>query len=449
MRKPPKSLAILSPLGLLRVPLWDFKVGVDVIGLAEARKRVLRDTSLLDARSMEVPSALRCVLAEDIVAEESVPPFANSAMDGFAVRSVDTAEAPVTLKVVGALMAGGGAFEGKIHTGEALRLMTGAPLPAGADAVCMIERTRDAEPSGECVVITLPVISGENVRRAADDVAAGEMVFPRGTLISPTHIGVLLSAGVSIVNAIPPPQVGVLATGDELVSGPGQLLPGAIRDSNRPALLARLEDDGFHAFDLGTVRDDLAAIAAAIEVGAAKCDAVVTIGGVSVGDRDFLAAALEKLGASSLSSMQIAIKPAKPFAFGVLPPDRRPVFSLPGNPVSALVSYELLVRPALRKMAGHQQLDRPVLGATAADGLRREPDGKTHFVRVRVTTDSNARLVARPVSGQGSHQLRSLADANALAVLPDGYGVDPGDNVKVLILDSDRFSEGSDSTWIP
>ena len=416
-----------------------------MIGLGEAREQVLKEVARLDARPTPVRASLHGVLAEDVLAEESVPPFPNSAMDGFAVRSSDTALAPTSLKVVGSVMAGG-AFDGEIHDGEAVRIMTGALLPKGADAVCMIERTRDL---GDSVVISDPMSAGQFVRPAGDDVAAGDIVFHAGTILGPAHIGVLISAGISAVSVIPPPRVGVLSTGDELESATGELSPGAIRDSNRPALLARLDEDSFHAVDLGTVRDDLSTIAAAIEAGVATCDAVVTIGGVSVGDRDFIAAALEKLAATSMASMQIAIKPAKPFAFGILPPRNRPVFSLPGNPVSAFVSYELIVRPALRKMAGYQQLDRPILEAVAPDGLKREPDGKTHFVRVRVTTDSNARLEARPVVGQGSHQLRSLAESNALGVLPDGNGVEPGGRLKVLLLDDDRVGEGRDSSWIP
>lgn len=419
-----------------------------MMNLSDARAHVLEACALGASRPATIESSLGTVLAADALAADPVPPFANSAMDGYAVRSEDTREAPVTLTVVGSVTAGD-VFEGELGENEALRLMTGAPVPAGADAVCMLELTEHGGGRGGTVVITVPVAPGQSVRRAGDDVGAGEIVFARGTRIGPAHLGVLVSAGVSRVDVIPPPRVGVLATGDELTDSPGPLPPGTIRDSNRPALLARLAVDGFTAVDIGTARDDLGSIVTAIDEGAAKCDAIVTIGGVSVGDRDFLATALQKLGAIEMTSMQIAIKPAKPFAFGVLPEERRPVFGLPGNPVSALVSYELLVRPALRKMAGRRPLDRPVMSAVAREALRRELDGKTHFVRVRAELNSEGRLEVCPLAGQGSHQLRSLADSNALAVLPDGDGVAEGSNVTVLLLDDDELLTASEAEWIP
>ena len=419
-----------------------------MITLREARRQVIGACPTLGARSLTPVAALGCVLSEPAIAVDAVPAFVNSAMDGYAVRAVDTAGAPVSLRVVGAVMAGGNP-DTRLQPGEALRVMTGAPLPDGADAVCMLELTEHASArEGELVTITEPLNPGDFVRRPGEDVAAGEVALASGTAIGPAQLGVLVSVGVEEVRVTPKPVVGVLATGDELSSDPGPLRPGSIHDSNRPALLARLSADGFAPVDFGIAADDLASIASAIDEAAISCDAVITVGGVSIGDRDHIAAALEKLGAGSSTTMQVAIKPAKPFAFGILPGAATPVFGLPGNPVSALVSYELLVRPALRKMAGHRQLDRPAFSATAPEGLPRQPDGKIHFVRVAVTA-SGGGLEARRLKGQGSHQLRTLAEANGLAVVADGVGIEPGASVSVLILDGDRLDESGADWWLP
>ncbi len=367
-------------------------------------------------------------------------------MDGYALRSGDTESAPVSLRVVGTTHAGDEALS-ELPPGSAQRIMTGAPVPNGADAVCMIELSRELGPGQ--VEITVPLNGDENIRRAGDDVAAGELCFTRGTELTPAHLGVLVSAGVPFVRAVPRARVAVLSTGDELITDDSPLVPGKIRDSNRPTLTARLQTDGFSPVDLGSAADETSSIASAIGIGAQRADAVVTVGGVSVGDHDFLADALRKLGASSMTSLQIAIRPAKPFAFGVVGDPGVPVFGLPGNPVSALVSYELLVRPALRAMAGHRKIDRPLVTAFAPDGLPREHDGKTHFVRVRLRRLDDGTIEARPTGGQGSHQLRGLAEANALAVLPDGDGVPAGGRVDVLVLRDDGLVPESAEQWIP
>jgi molybdenum cofactor synthesis domain-containing protein len=222
----------------------------------------------------------------------------------------------------------------------------------------------------------------------------------------------------------------VLSTGDELVEGNVPLQPGQLRDSNRHALIPMLAEAGCEPVDLGLIRDDRAAITAAIEDAVASCDALLTSGGVSMGDFDEVKAALSER-ADDMRWMQIAIRPAKPFAFGTL--DGTPVFGLPGNPVSSIISFELLARPALRKMMGHvdDALDRPVMRAIADDALRRRPDGKTHYARV-VIDARDGRLHVRSAGGQGSHQLAAMAAANALAVLPDGDGAVAGDEVDVI-----------------
>jgi molybdenum cofactor synthesis domain-containing protein len=245
-----------------------------------------------------------------------------------------------------------------VGEGEAVRIMTGAPLPPGADAVCMLEHTR-AKADGVIVIIEEAVDPGTNVRHTGEDIASGAEVFARGTVLTPPHIGVLASLGLDEVLVYPHLRVGVVSTGDELAQGRGALSPGKIRDANRPALLAQLRAEGWQTIDLGPVGDDEMALLHAFERGALVSDAVVVSGGVGAGDRDFVKVALEKMSEGTMRWMQVAVKPAKPFAFGTLATAGTPVFGLPGNPVAALVSYELFVRPALRAMAGHRGLERP------------------------------------------------------------------------------------------
>jgi molybdenum cofactor synthesis domain-containing protein len=250
---------------------------------------------------------------------------------------------------------------------------------------------------------------------------------------------VLASLGVDTVLAQPPPRVAVVSTGDELAATGGALARGKIRNSNRPALLAQLRADGFCPVDLGTVGDDTTSLTHVLEDGAATCDAVVVTGGVSVGDRDIVKVVLKELCGDTMRSMQVAVKPGKPFAFGILGERRAPVLALPGNPVSALVSYELFARPALRAMSGHQVLDRPRLSATPEVDLLRQRDGKLHLVRVQARSGAGGTLSVRPSGGQGSHMLRTMAEANALALLPDGEGVPAGGRVEMLLLDAERL----------
>ncbi|MCU1451810.1 MAG: molybdenum cofactor synthesis domain [Acidimicrobiales bacterium] len=393
--------------------------------LNEVQDAVLRDCLPLIPRAVDLEEALGCVTATALEAEELVPPFDNTAMDGFAVRAEDTAGAPVELEVVGTLAAGA-APDIAVGTGQAVRIMTGAPIPAGADAVVMVERTR-AE--GDVVVIEQAAAAGDHIRRAGDDLSPGQVVVEPGTVLGPAHLGVLASLGYQRVPVVPRPRVGVLSTGDELVEGPVDLRPGQIRDSNRPTLLALVRQSDFTAVDLGLVGDDVGAIAAAVEKALATCDALVTSGGVSVGDFDYVKAVLGRLGA--MRSWQVAIKPAKPLAFGVV--GGKPVFGLPGNPVSSMVSYELFARPALRQMAGHRLLFRPEVDAVADEPLRRRPDGKLHLVRVKAFRDGEVWRV-RPAGGQGSHQLSAAAGANALALVADGDGVEAGAPVRVVFV---------------
>jgi molybdopterin molybdotransferase len=408
--------------------------------LDDARSWVLERCPATDPVEVPIADALGLILAEDAISNEQVPPFANTAMDGFAVRSVDTidpAGAPVNLRIVGTLAAGAAPGETELQSGEAIRIMTGAPMPPGADSVIPVEATELVDEF--TVHLTRPTSAGDCVRPAGEDVDAGQLVFPAGTKLEPGHLGVLASIGLHRVKSWKRPRVGVLSTGDELVEAPAPLGPGQIRDSNRLTLLGLVREAGGEAIDLGLVRDDEVEIEQRIRAGLAECDVLVTSGGVSMGDFDFIKVVLNRLSGESAEPMrwmQIAIKPAKPLAFGIV--HGKPVFGLPGNPVSSMVSFELFARPAIRAMMGFDlHPEGPIrreLFAVAPDGLERRPDGKTHFVRVQVTMNADGRLAARQLRGQSSNLLRSMALANALAVVPNGNGVEPGGATKILLL---------------
>jgi molybdenum cofactor synthesis domain-containing protein len=353
-------------------------------------------------------------------------------MDGYAVQAADTAGAgtarPARLQVIGTLAAGK-APHTRVEPGQALRIMTGAPFPAGADAVAIVENTRS---EGDQVWISAPAVAGEHVRRAGDDLAAGQEVFPAGTVLGPGHLGVLCSVGLEKVPAVPAPTVGVLSTGDELVELGGVLLPGQIHDSNRRTLMALLRRDGFAVVDLGIARDLDAEIEGRLLDGAARCDAVLTSGGVSMGDFDLVKVVLDRIG--KMHWMQVAIRPAKPFAFGLV--GDTPVFGLPGNPVSSMVSYEVLARPGLRRLAGRpdEDLYRPAVPAILDDGGFRGPSDRTMLARVEVKMEEDGRYHVTSAGGQGSHQLYAMARAGGLAIIPPGAEVRAGDEVPVLVL---------------
>jgi molybdopterin molybdotransferase len=405
-----------------------------LLPLPEAQVHVLERVAALPAEPVAAADALGQVLAEAVVSAEAVPPFANSAMDGYAVIAADVASAsegaPVRLPVVAEVAAGHPA-QRALAAGQAMRIFTGAPVPDGADAIVMVELTERLD-GGAAVAVRAPASAGDHIRLAGDDVQVGDALFVPGHVLGPGHLGVLATVGQSTVVVHRRPRVGVLSTGDELVAGGGELAPGQIRESNGRTLLALLAEDGFEPVDLGLVADDEDAITAAIRHGAATCDAVLTSGGVSMGDIDLVKVVLDRIG--DMRWMQIAIRPAKPFAFGMVG-EGTPVFGLPGNPVSSMVSYELLARPALRRMAGHPESGwrRPPVAAVAAAPLPRRPDGKLHLVRVVGERDDAGVLRVRSAGAQGSHHLTAMARAHGLALLPDGDGLAAGDAVQVLL----------------
>ena len=412
-----------------------------MIDITEARSYVLARCPAAVPVDVPCREATGLVLAAAVVAAENVPPFANSAVDGYAVVAASVAAAPVELPVVGEVAAGAHT-DRVLQPGEAIRIMTGAPVPAGADAVVMVEDTEllgDRRVDGGVRVrVRRSVAVGVAVRRVGDDVRAGAALYPAGTFVTPAVAGVLASVNAAVVSVVPRARVAVLSTGDELIDDGSPLRPGQIRESNRTMLLGAVRDAGCDAVDLGIVRDDETVLERVLRDAAATCDAIVTSGGVSMGDYDVVKAVLSQI--ADMRWMQIAIKPAKPFAFGLLAtgPDGAarhvPVFGLPGNPVSSLVSFELLARPALRQMMGHTVIDRPLVAAIADDGLPRRHDGKTHYVRVFAAFAADGRVHVRSVGAQGSHQLAATSQANAIAVVPDGDGVPAGGDVATMLL---------------
>jgi molybdenum cofactor synthesis domain-containing protein len=402
-----------------------------VIPLEEAQNLILATVPRLPAVAVPLSEALGLVTAEALTATEPIPPFANTGVDGYAVRAADTAgasaEAPARLRIVDELPAGK-APSVPVGPGEAIRIMTGAPVPEGADAIVMVE---DTSADGDFVTIARAARSGDHVRAAGGDLAVGDTAIPAGTVLGPAGLGVVTSLNQSTAPVVRRARVAVLSTGDELVP-PGEPLGiGQIRDSNRPMLMALVAQAGCEAVDFGIGVDDEAIIVERLEKAAATCDAVVTSGGVSMGDYDIIKVVLRRI--AEMHWMQIAIRPAKPMAFGML--SGVPVFGLPGNPVSSHVSYELFARPALLQMMGHSKLFRPVTPAVAGHDMRRRSDGKLHLNRVTLRPDGSGRLVAADAGGQASNVLSAMAMSDGLALLPDGTGVAAGETVDVLRLD--------------
>ena len=412
-----------------------------MISLEDAQQFVLDRITALAPVSLSLADALGCVVAESVVAGEALPGFANSSMDGFALRADDTRSGSARLTIVESVRAGQVASR-SLSVGEAMRIMTGAPMPDGADSVCMIEDVHVNEAS-KTVVIPRVVAPGDCVRRPGEDVNVGDVLFSPGAVLRAPGIAVLAGQGRSAVLVYPRPRVGVLSTGNELATSTDALAPGQIRDQNRPLLLALLRQAGATPIDLGVVLDTHEATTQRVRDGVETCDAVVSTGGVSMGDVDFVKTVINELGGVDAKWMQVAIKPAKPFAFGVVGPTRTPVFGLPGNPVSTRVSFELFVRPALRILAGYATPGPVSVTATLDVDLARSVDGKLHLVHVRARMREDGRIHVVDVARRGSHLMHAIVDANALALVPEGTASGVGDVLRVLILDHESLVDPS------
>ena len=384
----------------------------------------------LPPRELRLDKAGGAVLAEDVAAAWALPPFDNSGMDGYAVLAADVAaatpERPVTLPVRGEIPAGD-TRQHDLARGTCLRIMTGAPLPSGADAVVPVEWTDDGSAH---VTISRAAEPGNAIRRAGGDAAVGDVLLPAGTRVGPVQIGLLAAAGRDTVIARPSPRITVMSTGNELIE-PGQpVRPGQIWESNSRMLAAAAQQAGYRARRHAIVPDDKAAVLAAIEEALADTDLLVTTGGVSMGgEHDIVKAAL--LGLGTVTFRKIAMQPGMPQGFGVVGPADTPIFTLPGNPVSAYVSFQLFVRPAASVL---QSLGPERLAATSAElaGPVRSPAGRRSYLRG--VLDTAAGTVA-PVSGQSSHQLAALARADALIIVPESVTELPGGTqVDVLVL---------------
>jgi len=404
-----------------------------VISLSEASEIVIGGCSSLAPIKVDCRLMSGRVVAQDVVATEFVPPFANTAVDGFAVRAQDVDKPGVELEVLGVIGAGHVA-EYQIGAGQSARIMTGAPMPRGADAVVMIEDATVL--SASRVRCNKAAKIGDAVREIGEDVRAGDVVFRAGEVINSAGIGVLAGINAREVSSYPKLRVAMLSTGDELVIDGSTLRPGQIRESNLTMLAAMIEATGCEVINLGIIDDNETKLEAVLRDVAARCDAIVTSGGVGQGDFDVVKIVLSRI--AEMKWMQMAIKPAKPFAFGKLKTgDQRvvPIFGLPGNPVSSMISFELLARPALRKMMGHTvDLRRPTVRAIVDAPMKRKQDGKIHFMRVFGKFGEDGRLHVRDTGPQGSHQLAATAQANGLAIVPDGQGLGVGAEVEVMLL---------------
>lgn len=404
----------------------------------EALAIVLDAVAPLPPETCAAADALGRVLAEPVHAGRTLPPWDVSAMDGYALRAADVAAAPATLPVAFEVAAGGDRARA-LAPGTAARIFTGAPLPPGADTVV---RQEDTERAGDRVRIRVAPVAGTDVRPAGEDVRAGDLVLAPGTKLGPGQLGMLAALGRSVVAVHQRPRVAILSGGDELVEPDGDASGGRIVSSNSYSLAAQCREAGAEPLYLGIARDTPEHLEQRLRAGL-TAHVLVSSAGVSVGDHDYVRPVLEKLGCE-LVFWGVRIRPGFPLVFGRFgahdPAGRGPlVFGLPGNPVSAMVTFEQFVRPALRRMAGQRAWFRPRIAATLAEPLRKAA-GRLHFVRVRLTREGG-RVVATPTGNQSSGVLRSMALADGLLVFPaEARELAAGATVDVQVLDEDFFA---------
>ncbi len=423
-----------------------------MISVEEARERILSYVDLLPQNEVPVLDALGQVLAEDIYSDFDIPPLDNTSMDGYAVRAEDTEgaslQSPVELRVIGEVAAGY-EFEGRLEKGAAIRIMTGAPIPPGADAIVPFEETdepfsRAPERVRKLDLATVRVYKqaapGANIRRAGEDIKSGQPVLAQGRTLRPSEIAVLASLGKPAVRVIRRPIVAVLSTGDELVSLGSVRSPAKIFDSNAYGLAALIKKYGGVPKMLGIARDTVEALTAKIHEGL-DADMLITSAGVSKGDYDVVKDVLAREG--EIAFWTVAMKPGKPLAFGCFYDNKRrvPHIGLPGNPVSSMVAFELFGRPAIMKMMGKTDFRRPVVRAILEDRVANRNERRVFYARC-IVTERGERYYASLTGPQGSGILTSMALANGLAIVPEEVDVlEPGEEIDVMMLD---WSQGEE-----
>jgi molybdopterin molybdotransferase len=401
-----------------------------MISFEEARKIVLDSVRALDSVELPILDTLGLVAAEEVTSAEQIPPFDNSAMDGYAVRAADTAGAssdnPVELKVLMDLPAGQHTDQ-PVGAGEAIRIMTGAPVPPGADTVVQVELTEKTADGN--VRILQQHEDDRNIRRAGEDIAVGQNVVRSGDEITPAKIGLLASVGRANLTVIRRPVVAILATGDELLEANEPLGPGKIRSSNSYTLTSQVRSCGAQALYLGIARDTLDDVRAHLEKGL-DADMIISSAGVSVGDYDYVKTALEELGVE-FKFTKVAIKPGKPTVFGLM--GEKPVFGLPGNPVSSMMTFEQFARPAILKMMGKRRLLRPVVDAILEEDIKKKPE-RMSLVRA-VARKEGSDYYVTTTGPQGSGILVSMDHANSVIIFKPGFEhLKKGERVKTQLI---------------
>ncbi|MCX6355069.1 MAG: molybdopterin molybdotransferase MoeA [Candidatus Aureabacteria bacterium] len=401
-----------------------------MITIEHALTLILNNIKVGPSTVVDACDALGLVFAEDARARNNIPPFDNSAMDGYAVRSADTRGAsprsPVILQLLEDVPAGH-LPKKTLGLGWATKIMTGAPVPRGADAIIIVEDTEEKDGVVRCCA---EVKRGENIRRSGEDVRKGEAVLRKGNSIRPQEMGMLAAMGRTRVRVIRRPRVAILATGDELIPPDRIPGPGQVRNCNNHSLVGLVKKCNAEPVDLGIAPDDSAKLHAQLRE-AAACDMIITSGGVSVGEHDLVKKVLAEMGAK-MKFWQVCMKPGKPLAFGLI--RGKPVFGLPGNPVSVIVSFEIFVRPAILRMMGKKRLDRPLITAILEKRIEKPAD-RVHFIRAKVCL-KGTRYHASPTGPQGSGILKSLVMGGGLIVLPKAKTVaKAGEKVAVMMLD--------------
>ena len=408
-----------------------------MILIEEALQHILEKIPRLGTERLSILQARGRILAEEIIAPRDIPPWDNSAMDGYAVRGEDvqaaSKERPVILKVLGDLPAGR-IFKGRGGPREAVRIMTGAPLPEGFDTVVQVE---DTEKDGEGVKIFSFPGKGKNIRLAGEDVKAGTRILEEGALLRPAHIGMLASVRRSWVSVYQQPRVAILSTGDELLDVDDPWEEGKIVNSNSYSLASLVAECGGLPLQLGIARDRSEDLSGKIKQGLVA-DLLLTSGGVSVGDYDLVKKMLDEMG--QMNFWKVAMRPGQPLAFGMI--SGKPLFGLPGNPVSSMVSFEQFVRPSILKMSGHRDLFRPALTAILREDISKRA-GLVHFIRCSLMAQGG-KVLASTTGEQGSGILSSMVKAQGLIVLPREQTLArAGEEVKVILLDPSIFHLGS------